>query len=113
MREPRSCSPDQLQPQGNVANEVETEQIVSEALTTPFYFPPKRESCELNSETRSTDEGKINRSGLAERLRRPSPNYTSYVQVRDVSFSLTVLPDGGGSSTEAANRYTGPRNQVV
>ncbi|KAF4568144.1 phosphatidylinositol-3,5-bisphosphate 5-phosphatase [Pleurotus pulmonarius] len=67
---------------GNVANEVETEQIVSEALTTPFYFPPKRESCELNSETRSTDEGKTNRSGLAERLRRPSPNYTSYVQYR-------------------------------
>ncbi|KAL4260624.1 Polyphosphoinositide phosphatase Fig4-like protein [Pleurotus pulmonarius] len=67
---------------GNVANEVETEQIVSEALTTPFYFPPKRGPCELNSETRSTDEGKINRSGLAERLRRPSPNYTSYVQYR-------------------------------
>lgn len=44
--------------QGNVANEVETEQIVSEALTTPFYFPA------------------ANIAG-----RRPSPNYTSYVQV--------------------------------
>lgn len=85
MCELRSYSPDQLQLQGNVANEVETEQIVSEALTTPFYFPPKRESSELDGETRSTDEGKgegkINRSGLAEHLRRPSPNYTSYVQV--------------------------------
>ncbi|KAK7470217.1 phosphatidylinositol-3,5-bisphosphate 5-phosphatase [Stygiomarasmius scandens] len=44
--------------EGNVANEVETEQIVSEALTTPFYYPK------------------------AELRRRPSPNYTSYVQYR-------------------------------
>lgn len=43
---------------GNVANEVETEQIVSEALTTPFYFP--------------SDRG---------HSRRPNPQYTSYVQV--------------------------------
>ncbi|KAF8901184.1 SacI homology domain-containing protein [Gymnopilus junonius] len=48
---------------GNVANEVETEQIVCEALTTPFYYPDR---------------------GNAEehRTRRPSPNYTSYVQYR-------------------------------
>ncbi|KAG6916548.1 hypothetical protein DXG01_006431 [Tephrocybe rancida] len=43
--------------EGNVANEVETEQIVAEALTTPFYYP-------------------------AQAGRRPSPNYTSYVQYR-------------------------------
>ncbi|KII90287.1 hypothetical protein PLICRDRAFT_91346 [Plicaturopsis crispa FD-325 SS-3] len=50
--------------EGNVANEVETEQIVSEALTTPFYYPARRDS-------------------LYERQnRRPSPNYTSYVQYR-------------------------------
>ncbi|OJA07738.1 hypothetical protein AZE42_08440 [Rhizopogon vesiculosus] len=49
--------------EGNVANEVETEQIVSEALTTPFYFPPVRPS-------------------VGERQRRPSPHYTSYVQYR-------------------------------
>ncbi|TFK20447.1 polyphosphoinositide phosphatase [Coprinopsis marcescibilis] len=49
--------------EGNVANEVETEQIVSEALTTPFYFP---DHCD--SESRPE--------------RRPSPNYTSYVQYR-------------------------------
>jgi hypothetical protein len=47
-------------PQGNVANEVETEQIVSEALTTPFHFPSRED----------TAYG-----------RKPSPNYTSYVQV--------------------------------
>ncbi|KAG9310994.1 polyphosphoinositide phosphatase [Chiua virens] len=45
--------------EGNVANEVETEQIVSEALTTPFYFPFERG-----------------------RSRGPSPRYTSYVQYR-------------------------------
>ncbi|KAJ8588583.1 hypothetical protein M405DRAFT_901887 [Rhizopogon salebrosus TDB-379] len=49
--------------EGNVANEVETEQIVSEALTTPFYFPSARPS-------------------TGKRLRRPSPHYTSYVQYR-------------------------------
>jgi SacI homology domain len=48
--------------QGNVANEVEIEQIVSEALTTPFYYPQQRYS---------NDEGP----------RRPNPRYTSYVQV--------------------------------
>ncbi|KAF9526072.1 polyphosphoinositide phosphatase [Crepidotus variabilis] len=47
--------------EGNVANEVETEQIVCEALTTPFYFPARGE-------------------GPAKR--RPSPNFTSYVQYR-------------------------------
>lgn len=46
--------------QGNVANEVETEQIVSEALTTPFHFPAKY--------------------GIGGG-RRPNPKYTSYVQV--------------------------------
>jgi hypothetical protein len=44
--------------QGNVANEVETEQIVCEALTTPFYWP------------------------ASSNRREPSPHYTSYVQVR-------------------------------
>ena len=54
----------QVAPKGNVANEVETEQIVSETLTTPFYYPaPKDEP-----------DGKPGR--------RPSPNFTSYVQYR-------------------------------
>ena len=52
--------------QGNVANEVETEQIVSEASTTGFYGPPGRSS-------RETSE-----SGW---YRVPNPRYTSYVQV--------------------------------
>ncbi|KAF9451310.1 hypothetical protein P691DRAFT_808062 [Macrolepiota fuliginosa MF-IS2] len=51
--------------EGNVANEVETEQIVSEALTTPFYYPSLG-TCESRHQDR----------------RRPSPNYTSYVQYR-------------------------------
>ncbi|KAI0314858.1 SacI homology domain-containing protein [Amylostereum chailletii] len=46
--------------EGNVANEVETEQIVSEALTTPFSYPGHTASAE----------------------RRPNPRYTSYVQYR-------------------------------
>ncbi|TFK37658.1 SacI homology domain-containing protein [Crucibulum laeve] len=50
--------------EGNVANEVETEQIVSEALTTPFYYPARRDT-----------------SGHPQD-RRPNPNYTSYVQYR-------------------------------
>ncbi|PCH43055.1 hypothetical protein WOLCODRAFT_74198 [Wolfiporia cocos MD-104 SS10] len=50
--------------EGNVANEVETEQIVSETLTTPFYYPAAR------------------RSESEPQRRRPSPNFTSYVQYR-------------------------------
>ncbi|TFY79848.1 hypothetical protein EWM64_g4164 [Hericium alpestre] len=50
--------------EGNVANEVETEQIVSEALTTPFYYPDRR----CASGGRAT--------------RRLNPHYTSYVQYR-------------------------------
>ncbi|RDX41180.1 hypothetical protein OH76DRAFT_1365037 [Lentinus brumalis] len=50
--------------EGNVANEVETEQIVSETLTTPFYYP-------------ATKDNANGRPG-----RRPSPNFTSYVQYR-------------------------------
>ena len=53
---------------GNVANEVETEQIVSsKALTTPFYYPTSGEVEQHQN-------------------RRPSPNYTSYVQVSGVFF---------------------------
>ncbi|QRW17392.1 polyphosphoinositide phosphatase [Rhizoctonia solani] len=53
--------------EGNVANEVETEQIVSEASTTGFYGPPERF-----------------REGITETgwVRVPNPRYTSYVQHR-------------------------------
>ncbi|OCH91332.1 hypothetical protein OBBRIDRAFT_792381 [Obba rivulosa] len=50
--------------EGNVANEVETEQIVSETLTTSLYYPAPRHS-----------------DGYPQR-KIPSPNYTSYVQYR-------------------------------
>ncbi|KAI0071223.1 hypothetical protein K474DRAFT_1712651 [Panus rudis PR-1116 ss-1] len=50
--------------EGNVANEVETEQIVSETVTTPFYYPAARDT------------------PTGSKKRRPSPNFTSYVQYR-------------------------------
>ncbi|KAI0054065.1 hypothetical protein FA95DRAFT_1480269 [Auriscalpium vulgare] len=50
--------------EGNVANEVETEQIVSEALTTPFHYPLQRFAIDTGSNW------------------RPNPHYTSYVQYR-------------------------------
>lgn len=50
--------------QGNVANEVETEQIVTEAGTTGFYAPPPRAFDATDSVPRA-----------------PSSRYTSYVQV--------------------------------
>lgn len=58
--------------EGNVANEVETEQIVSETLTTPFYYP--------GSDPSSTPIDAAQNAGRASR--RPSPNFTSYVQYR-------------------------------
>ncbi|KZT18255.1 polyphosphoinositide phosphatase [Neolentinus lepideus HHB14362 ss-1] len=56
--------------EGNVANEVETEQIVSEALTTPFYSP----------------------SPIG---RKPNPHYTSFVQYRG-SIPLYWTQDTSG-----------------
>ncbi|KAI0785573.1 polyphosphoinositide phosphatase [Abortiporus biennis] len=50
--------------EGNVANEVETEQIVSETVTTPFYYPGDGDA------------------PPEARKRRPSPNYTGFVQYR-------------------------------
>ena len=52
--------------EGNVANEVETEQIVSEALTTGFYSPAPRDYSDGETE---------------EYKRAPSPHYTSFVLV--------------------------------
>jgi hypothetical protein len=49
-----------------VANEVETEQIVSEASTTAFYAPASRVEREIEHVPRV-----------------PSSRYTSYVQVRE------------------------------
>jgi len=77
---------DDIGPQGNVANEVETEQIVSEALTTPFHFPAKYR----------VDSG-----------RRPSPKYTSYVQVNAVRCYVTAAADLSPISTVEVFPYTG------
>ena len=77
--------------QGNVANEVETEQIVSEALTTPFYYPASRESGDQ---------------------RRPSPNYTSYVQVTYLPLMTYPLLNRH-RSTVAAFQFTGRRKPIV
>lgn len=53
--------------EGNVANEVETEQIVSDASTTGFYGPP----------------GRFDQESLEGAwIRVPNPRYTSYVQHR-------------------------------
>jgi phosphatidylinositol 3,5-bisphosphate 5-phosphatase len=65
LRDPLHLS--ELTCQGNVANEVETEQIVCEALTTPFYWP---------------------RGGDSRLGRVPNPRYTSYVQVCPTSLIL-------------------------
>ncbi|GAA5990178.1 hypothetical protein JCM5350_002532 [Sporobolomyces pararoseus] len=54
---------------GFVANDVESEQIVADALTTPFFIP--------NSHS-TTDPAKP----PPPENRSPSPRYTSYVQVR-------------------------------
>ena len=77
---------------GNVANEVETEQIVSEALTTPFYYPTRGEVEE-------------------HRNRRPSPNYTSYAQVSGFFFSALFILIA--LSIEVAYQYTGHRRPTV
>lgn len=82
--------------QGNVANEVETEQIVSETLTTPFYAPAPKDSPD-------------GRQG-----RRPSPNFTSYVQV--CVFSPVYMNRTYRklcASTVAAYLYSGPRRLQV
>ena len=83
---------DELRPQGNVANEVETEQIVSEALTTPLYSPQQRYSDD-------------------EAPRRPNPRFTSYVQV------CRLGPAGFNTdprySTAEASRSTGCRSKTT
>ncbi|KAM0793180.1 hypothetical protein ACM66B_000653 [Microbotryomycetes sp. NB124-2] len=55
--------------QGFVANDVETEQIVFEALTTPFHAPAHA------SHTHQA-------TGVKHQNRQPNPRYTSFVQVR-------------------------------
>ncbi|EPQ30030.1 uncharacterized protein PFL1_02703 [Pseudozyma flocculosa PF-1] len=62
---------------GQVANDVETEQIVSEALTTPFFAPAKRPGPTRRQQRRNDAE-----IGDAESRYDASPRYTSYVMMR-------------------------------
>ena len=80
--------------QGNVANEVETEQIVSEALTTPFYCPQPRYSSD-------------------EAPRRPNPRYTSYVQVSRFYCRLLGPRDNVRHSIAEVSRSTGCRSRIT
>lgn len=59
---------------GQVANDVETEQIVSEALTTPFYAPAYATS---SFPSRATQRGRPEHLRLAQ-----NPRFTSYVMHR-------------------------------
>ena len=77
-----------------MANEVETEQIVSEALTTPFYYPSDRET-----------DGGVGK--------KPSPNYTSYVQVWfKTSWEFTSLLIHG-ASIEGVYLFTGHKRRIT
>lgn len=69
--------------EGNVANEVETEQIVFEAATTGFYAPAPRFPSSVLDELDS-DDVNVDDTGkpAAQRPTRTiNPRYTSYVQV--------------------------------
>lgn len=57
---------------GHVANDVETEQIVAEGLTTPFYAPAR-----MSKQKREQGEEGDGRPTLG-----PNPRYTSYVMHR-------------------------------
>lgn len=86
-------------PKGNVANEVETEQIVSEALTSGFYAPSSRAEQEATG---------------AKRM--PSTRYTSYVQVR-LCFPRLIVVDcesdvGRRCSCEAVSLCFGRRRRI-
>lgn len=69
---------------GNVANEVETEQIVFEATTTGFYSPAPRFADGMDEgEGDANDEAEAEASHQKNRRknRTINPRYTSYVQV--------------------------------
>ena len=67
--------------EGNVANEVETEQIVFEATTTGFYAPAPRFSDPPDKKTTSGNEQDAGIGKGSKRGRTINPRYTSYVQV--------------------------------
>ena len=65
--------------QGFVANDVETEQIVAEALTTPFYTSAPA----AHTHSSSLPAPPLPSSfPITHQARRPSPSYTAHVQCR-------------------------------
>lgn len=78
-----------------MANAVETEQIVSEVLTTAFYYPVPR-----NAPVHAGDSGPGNRG--------PNPHYTSYVQVCNQDpWCMMLLIDLDCKSTVAVSLSSG------
>lgn len=67
--------------EGNVANEVETEQIVFEATTTGFYAPAPRFPFGARNEESGEQGGEPDIDKEKKRTRAINPRYTSYVQV--------------------------------
>ncbi|CDZ98337.1 Putative phosphoinositide phosphatase [Phaffia rhodozyma] len=80
---------------GDVANEVETEQIVSEPTTTPFHCPTPRFS-NLSPQSVAIDSRIGNDTAPSIPLKHSNPNYTSYVQYRG-SIPLLWSQDTSGS----------------
>ncbi|GAA5887685.1 hypothetical protein JCM5296_004458 [Sporobolomyces johnsonii] len=84
--------------EGFVANEVETEQIVSEALTTPFYAPaPSSHTHIPPTHARSSSYQGATPHPVQHQNRRPNPRYTSHVQVRG-SIPLFWVQDTSNSA---------------
>lgn len=84
--------------QGHVANEVEVEQIVCEAVRTKFHAPasPPQPGVDL---TTAADEG-IGLNGAREEAhRRPLSQYTSFVQIRG-SIPVYWSQDSGQNLTK-------------
>ncbi|PWN87360.1 hypothetical protein FA10DRAFT_234437 [Acaromyces ingoldii] len=69
--------------QGHVANDVETEQIVSQALTTPFYAPDKdKKAARMSKSPRLSEDTEIDEERSTPAYLGPNPRFTSYVMHR-------------------------------
>ncbi|MCO5556969.1 hypothetical protein L7F22_010524 [Adiantum nelumboides] len=69
--------------QGHVANDVETEQIVSQALTTPFYAPDKdKKAARMSKSPRHSEDNEIDEERSTPACLGPNPRFTSYVMHR-------------------------------
>ena len=95
--------------EGNVANEVETEQIVFEATTTGLYSPAPRFTGGMDEDAEDAKgEDSPNKNKKKIRDRAINPRYTSYVQVPQLSVSLFRILIRN-LSIEAVSRFIGHR----